>query len=218
MVGKLGKLISIEGIDGSGKTTTIHKVKEQLEKRGEKVQIMKFPAYKTRIGQIITDYLAGKFGDATTFSPEIAICLYALNRAEKKEKIEELLKEGHILILDRWIESNMAFQSAKIDDRSKRIEVVNFIKYLEYDILKLPRTQYVFVLDVPPEIAVERIERRGEKKTGHEKLGFMRKVREAYIELSKTEGWHVIECVEAGREKTPEEISEEIVKIMGYKV
>ncbi len=113
---KKGKLIAFEGLDASGKTTQVNILKERLSKEGKSVETFKFPTNNTYYGKLLIRYLNGEFGKVEEVSPYLAGVLYALDRLEIRDKINNDLNKGNIVLLDRYVASNKAHMGAKIKD------------------------------------------------------------------------------------------------------
>ena len=112
-----GKLIVIDGGDGAGKATQAALLVKQLRADGHAVETLDFPQYtQNTFGELIRECLDGKRGDFMAVDPRIASTLYAADRFESKPRLEQWLSEGKVIILDRYVSSNMMHQGAKIDD------------------------------------------------------------------------------------------------------
>ena len=219
-----GKIISIEGGDGSGKETQTRILFERLNREGYTCEKMSFPRYNTPTGRIIGQCYLGKkdlgegdvawFGDPTKVNPRIASSYYAIDRLAALPEIEEIIDSGKHLILDRWIESNMAHQASKEIGFPKRSEIKNFIHTLEYDTFKLPKPDITIFLDIPFNVARELAERRGIELDGHESdLEYLKNTNKVFKELSKVYSWEKIECTPNGTIdslRNPEDIGEEV--------
>lgn len=166
---KKGKIIVIEGIDGSGKATQTHLLHLKLLKKGIKTEILDFPQYKTFFGKLVARYLKNHFGK---ISPYLASVLYAANRMEFKEKLLAWLNQGKIVVLNRYVSSNQIHQAAHIDNKTERNKFVNWIGKMEYNVIGLPRPDLILFLNVPAEISYKMIEKKD-------------KISRVYIEGSK---------------------------------
>ncbi|HVS79122.1 MAG TPA: hypothetical protein VHD84_02445, partial [Candidatus Saccharimonadales bacterium] len=111
-----GKLIVIEGSDGSGKTTQFNLLAERLKAAGYDVETFNFPRYGKDSSYFVKQYLNGKYGDADQISPYTSSLFYALDRYEAAKDIKKALKNGKLVLIDRYVGSNMAHQGAKFDD------------------------------------------------------------------------------------------------------
>ncbi len=209
-----GKIILIEGTDGSGKNTQAKKLVERLNQKGHSSEKMSFPRYDNPEGRIIGECYLGKggkswFGDADSVNPIVASLYYAADRFAAKEKMEEILNSGKNLILDRYVESNMAHQGGKETDPSERNKIINYIEKLEYGLHRLPKPDLTFFLYMPFEQSEKLRKIRGDVPDGHESnINHLKRAEEAYIELAEERGWRKINCTYEGNLKTPEEIHE----------
>ena len=143
-----GKLIAIEGIDGSGKRTQLDLLSSALSARGLDTFRMSFPRYETFYGKLVGRYLNGDFGALDAVDPHLSALLYAGDRLEAKPEIDAALSAGKIVLADRYIGSNMAHQSARIP-QEQREEFFAWLKRLEYGLYALPLEDLVVYLRVP---------------------------------------------------------------------
>src|SRR5882672_11170244 len=109
-----GKLIAVEGIDGSGKRTQVEILTLTLKARGHSVYSTGFPQYDSWFGKIVGQFLNGELGALEAVDPHFTALLYAGDRFEAKPKIEAALNEGKIVLIDRYIGSNLAHQTARV--------------------------------------------------------------------------------------------------------
>src|SRR5215472_2595472 len=100
---KLGKLIAIEGIDGSGKNIQVRLLQHELSKRGYSVYSTGFPQYESWFGKMVGQFLNGDFGPLEKVDPHFSALLYAGDRFEAKERLETALNDGKIVLADRYI-------------------------------------------------------------------------------------------------------------------
>lgn len=165
--------IVIEGIDGCGKTKVAEELKKKLEEKGYKVFLTREP-FNTKIKELIRSIIKEDHPKTKYFGLSLA-CLFAADRYLHQIEIEERLKQNFIVISDRYYHSSFSYQS--------NYEAFNlrWLKILHKYIIK---PDFVFILDVPVEVALERIKDRSEK-TSYETLEFLRKVREKYLKLPK---------------------------------
>ena len=160
-----GKIIVIEGTDCSGKETQTKLLVEKLENIGKKVKRISFPMYDTPTGKIIGACLLGKpdmcnnlFKEEHGFFPEgggnvdslAAIDLYAADRRYNLPKINKLLEEGYIIIIDRYVASNMAHRGGLLERKEDRLKIYKKIELLEYEINELPRPDKTIFLYLLP--------------------------------------------------------------------
>lgn len=139
-----GYLIIIEGGDGLGKSTQLSMLKTQFESQGRRTVTYDFPNKSgTPIGQLIGDFLRGRFGQVT---PEFLGLAFAADRLVMRKSIIEALNAGTVVLCDRFVASNIAFQGAKIPDDQRREQLDNLLRWLEYEIYELPQPDLEIVL------------------------------------------------------------------------
>ena len=200
-----GKLITFEGIDGSGKGTQSNILVNKLKEAGLKAEIFSFPCYeKTFFGKEIGAFLRGEFGGINEVHPKLASVLYAMDRLEMRQDIIDYLNRGYVVICDRYVDSNVAHQSSKLPPK----EMASFIKWveeLEYVFNKMPIPDLTFFLDVPIEISKEMVLKKNKRNYTessediHEKeYGYLEKVYCAYQEINYGSRWRRIECCRDG--------------------
>ena len=228
---KRGKLIVIDGTDGSGKATQAGLLIKHLKYDGHKVKIIDFPDYYSNFfGKFIGHCLSEQYYNFVKVHPKIASALYAADRYESKNKIEKWLKEGNIVIADRYASANQIHQGGKIANTKKRESFLKWLAEMEYEVFKIPKPDAVFYLSVPIPIVLKLIAQRNKnssriylgknKKDAHEKdVKFLENSRKSALWLAKTQkGWIKIECVKNGvlntRENIHQEIYEKIKKII----
>ena len=172
-----GKIIVIEGTDCSGKETQTKLLVDKLTKEGIKVKTLSFPMYDTPTGKIIGACLLGKpqmcedlLKDNHSFFPEgggnidvLAACdLYAADRRYNLPKILKYLNDGYIVIVDRYVTSNMAHRGGLLKDKEERLKIYEKIELKEYVINELPRPNKTILLYLPYEYACELKKKREE--------------------------------------------------------
>ncbi|MCC7160656.1 dTMP kinase [Candidatus Nomurabacteria bacterium] len=228
---KRGKLIVIDGTDGSGKATQTGLLIEHLKRDGYKVKTIDFPEYYSNFfGKFIGHCLSEQYFNFVKVHPKIASVLFAADRFESKDKIEKWLKEGNIVIADRYASANQIHQGGKIANTKKRESFLKWLAEMEYEVFKIPKPDAVFYLSVPIPNVLKLIEERNKKtsrgylgkkkKDVHEKdIKFLENSRKSALWLAKTQkNWIKIECVKRGilntRENIHEEIYEKIKKII----
>src|SRR3974390_3368535 len=143
-----GKLIALEGIDGSGKRTQLDLLAGELDARGIATFRISFPRYESFFGKLVGRYLNGEFGVLDAVDPHLSALLYAGDRLEAKPEIEAALSSGRIVLADRYVGSNMAHQSARVVPE-RREEFLSWLKRLEYELYALPPENLVIYLRVP---------------------------------------------------------------------
>ncbi len=142
-----GRLIAIEGIDGSGKGTQSRLLLEALHCEGTPVEAFGFPQYESSFfGAEVGRYLHGDYGQLSEVHPKYSALLYALDRFEAREALVTALKAGKTVICDRYTPSNVAHQSARVEVEN-RSNMIEWIHHVEYEIFRLPRPDLVILLD-----------------------------------------------------------------------
>lgn len=216
-----GKLITIEGIDGSGKGTQAKMLLEKLLERSIPAKLYSFPNYdETFFGKEVGAFLRGEFGSIESVNPKLASILFAGDRFEKKYEIESDLSNGVIVICDRYVDSNIAHQCAKLSP-DKRQEFCDWLESLEYKVFGMPKPDIVFLLDVPLSISREMVLKKNKrsytdaKEDIHESAhGYLEEVFSMYLELGKCRLWQKIECTTNSHIRDAAEINESIVNFV----
>ncbi len=212
----MGKLIVIEGTDGSGKSTQFRMMSQHLENDGVTFKHLVFPRYSEESSALIRMYLGGQFGtNPTDVNAYAASSFYAVDRyASYKMDWGKWYEEGGLVLSDRYTTSNAVHQASKVTGAARE-EYLHWLYDFEYDKLGLPRPDLVIYLDVPTDFT-EKMMRRREADTGttadiHEKdLQYLATCRETGRSAAAYYGWKVIHCVRDGEMRTIEDIHEEI--------
>lgn len=217
----MGKIIVIEGLDGSGKQTQSEKLYNRLINEGYKVKKIAYPRYENPSSALVKMYLAGEFGkDAGEISPYIASTFYAVDRyASYKQDYEDFYKNGGILILDRYVTANMVHQSSKIDNLEEKEKFLSWLADFEYGLFGIPKPDKVFFLNIPPKVSQMLIKNRT-NKFSHEKTKDIHESNQDYLNkaynnacyLINKYNWDEIDCTENEILRTIEDIHEEIYK------
>jgi len=219
-----GKLIVLEGIDGSGKKTQLDLLVRFLKKKNLPVKLADFPQYYTSFfGNLVGRYLTEEFGEADELSPYLVSLTYAGDRWEAKPQLEEWLSQGKIVVANRYTGSN-SHQAGKIPPGEARDRFLDWLDKLEYEVYGIPREDLVLFFDVPAVVGQELVEKKGargytggKKHDGHEKnLGHLKNARGAYLEMvGRQDYWVKIDCLDrGGKLKSPEDIHKEVVKVL----
>ncbi|OGI70860.1 dTMP kinase, partial [Candidatus Nomurabacteria bacterium RIFCSPHIGHO2_02_FULL_37_45] len=161
---KKGKLIVIDGADGSGKTTQTNLLIKHLRKDGEKVRFIHFPRYKENFfGKFIGHCLSEQYYNWVNIHPKIASVMYAADRWESKEEIKDSIKEGYVVVMDRYISANQIHQGGKIANLKKRESFIKWLAEMEYKVFKIPKPNLTIYLSLPIEIVLKLIKKRDYK-------------------------------------------------------
>ena len=211
--------IVLEGLDGAGKSTQITKLKEMFNQRGVATEYLHFPRFDAPVyGDLIARFLRGDLGTVEGVNPYLVALLYAGDRANAAKTINGWLAEGKVVIVDRYVYSNIGYQCAKIADKEARLRLNDWILNLEYEVNKIPRPDVSLFLDVPFSFTKSRLteQREGDDRSYlngatdiHEQsLSLQERVREVYIESSERDSeLLVVDCSnEVGAMASPDEI------------
>ena len=212
----MGKLIVIEGTDGSGKSTQFRLRTEAVAKAGHEFRKLVFPQYSEESSALIRMYLGGEFGSSPSdVNAYAASAFYAVDRYASWKKVwGEWYQNGGLVLSDRYTTSNAVHQASK-EKEEDRAEFLRWLYEFEYDKLGLPRPDLTIYLDVPTEYT-EKLMRNREAATGthadiHEKdLGYLATCRAMGRAAAEYYGWTVIHCVKDGAMRSIEDIHEEI--------
>jgi dTMP kinase len=219
-----GKLIVIDGTDGTGKKTQTRLLVEKLQKEGHVVHSLDFPGYTRNVaGKLIHEALKeGKYGDFLSLPPKIVSVLYAFDRMEDAPRIQGWLDTGDIVVLDRYVSSNQIHQGGKIADDNERKEFIKWLYTLEFGAAKLPRPDLVLYLLVPIEVSLELIKARSER-TGEaidqseSSEQHLRESQERTLSIiSDYPEWQVVDCSTPDLKeiKKPEEIAPLVYEVV----
>ena len=149
-----GKLIVLDGNDGSGKQTQAEMLGTSLIDIRKKILELSFPRYEgTFFGRELRKALRGDYGDFVNLDPHLAALLYVADRWASKKLILGALASGHIVICDRYVSANQIHQGGKITDPKKREDFLAWLDQLEFGEYALPRPDVCVYLDVPPEVS-----------------------------------------------------------------
>ena len=214
----MGKLIVIEGTDGSGKSTQFKALTQRLSQEGKEFKTLVFPQYSEPSSALIRMYLGGEFGQKPSdVNAYAASAFYAVDRyASYKKGWGQWYEDGGLIVSDRYTTSNAVHQASKepIDARG---EYLRWLYEFEYDRLGLPRPDLTIYLDVPTEYT-EKLLRGREAATNtqadiHEKdMAYLATCRETGRAAAAFYGWTVIECVKGGVMRSIEDIHNEIYR------
>ncbi len=215
-----GKIIVITGIDGSGKTVQSKSLYERLQREGYPTVSVDFPQYgKTFFADMVTRYLKGEFGGADSVNPYWAAMLYAGDRWECKEQMNAWLREGKVIVSNRYVCDNMAHQGGKVASPEGKEKFFKWLDELEHKVFAVPRSTLNILLYVPAEIAYQLVEKKeqraylaGENKDIHEEdINHLRCAQQTFMEIAGgRKDWVTIECTEGGRMLSEQVIAEKV--------
>ena len=214
----MGKLIVIEGTDGSGKSTQFRLLTERVAAEGRKFQKLVFPQYAEPSSALIRMYLGGEFGNKPSdVNAYAASAFYAVDRYASYKKVwGQWYEEGGLVLSDRYATSNAVHQASK-EPEENRAAYLKWLYEFEYEKLGLPAPDLVIYLDVPTDFT-EKMMRSREAATNtqadiHEQdLEYLATCRRTGKAAAAFYGWTVINCVEEGRMRSIEDIHEEIYR------
>ena len=226
MSGTKGKLIVLEGLDGSGKSVQFALLNEYLLKHNFPFMTVDFPDYQgSFFGRLVGRYLDGEFGDVYEVSPYDSSLLYAGDRLASRAKLTGWLEEGRWVLANRYVGSNMAYHSAKLPPE-ERPDFVAWCKRLEFDANLLPVPDLVLYLNASAATSHRMVAQKnarvytGSSHDIHERnQNFLQVVSEQYLWLCEHEhGWQRLDvCDEAGNLRPREEIHAQILTLLADK-
>lgn len=191
-----GKIITIEGLDGAGKTTQIELLTSKLNSLNIKHKFIHFPMLnKGSYGKLIAEYLRGELGSVENVHPKLVALLFAEDRNEHKNQLKEWLNDGYLIIMDRYVNSNIAFQCAKTNNINEKIDLKNWILDFEFRCNELPQPDISFFLNVPfkfieqslknSRVGIDRDYLNGKTDIHEDSLDLQKKVYDEYLNLIK---------------------------------
>ncbi|MCX6325366.1 MAG: dTMP kinase [Bacteroidia bacterium] len=220
------KLFVIEGVDGAGKSTQIKLLQDFFSKKMYNCEYLHFPRTKAPyFGELIARFLRGEFGSLNDVDPYLVAMLYAGDRKDASDVIRNWLKDGKIVLLDRYTYSNIAYQCAKLQEIPAQDELMRWILSLEFNHFGIPEPDLNIFLDVPFTFTEKKLSnsRTGNDRTylngtmdiHEESLVFQKKVRDIYRRIAQSDDrLAVVDCSNRnGSMLAPEEIFDLIIKI-----
>jgi len=221
------KFIVIEGLDGAGKSTQINLLKEYLTDQKITYKYLHFPRTDSPVfGELIARFLRGEFGSINSVNPYLVALIYAGDRMDASTKIKKWLEQKYLVVTDRYLYSNIAFQCAKIKDKDEKEKLKKWIKNLEYNYYKIPQPHLSLFLDVPLTFTAEKLVRKrfgndrdylkGKKDIHEVDLNFQKQVRNVYLsEVESDKNFITIDCSQdKDNIAHPEQIFKKIIKTL----
>ena len=213
-----GKLIVLEGIDGSGKSAQYRRLCARFDEMGMAYHHIVFPRYDQESSALIRMYLNGAFGaHPSDVNAYAASTFFAVDRyASYRTDWGEIYENGGLILSDRYTTSNAIHQGSKLPE-AELPAFFDWLYDLEYGKMGLPRPDLVLYLDMPTEIT-EKMMRSREAATGthadiHEQdEAYLKSCREAAREIVKDCGWTVIRCARDGDPRTVEDIHNQVYR------
>jgi dTMP kinase len=220
-----GKLIVLEGIDGSGKHTQREVLARAMRERGVAHVTIEFPRYDGFFGRMVAQYLNGEFGTLAQVDAHFSALLFAGDRLENKKQLENFLADGKLVLADRYVASNLAHQGARVAAR-KLAEFLRWVERLEYEVYGLPREELVIYLRLPAEKAQKLVSRkdvrsytRRRRDLQEANLAHLRSATRIFDRLAQQGNWATVDCMEGKSDlRQPGAIHREIMAIMQTRV
>lgn len=200
------KFFVIEGLDASGKSTQLELLQRYLANNKVNFKYLHFPRTDSPVyGELIARFLRGEFGNLNLVNPYLVALIYAGDRKDASELIQSWLQKGYIVIADRYVHSNVAFQCAKLNDKKQQENLKQWINYLEYTYNRIPKPTLSLFLDVPFGFTRKKLSQKrrgydrdylqGQKDIHENDLAFQQKVRDCYLWQVKDEpDFQIIDC------------------------
>lgn len=209
--------IVLEGLDGAGKSTQIDLLRACFRKRGIDSEYIHFPRFDAPFyGELIARFLRGELGGVDQVDPYVVALLFAGDRADAAGQIRRWLAEGKLVVLDRYVYSNVGFQCAKLPRGVQRDRLMRWILDLEFGYNRLPRPDLSLFLDVPFDFTRRKL---AETRSGDDRaylcgrddiheasLALQRSVRDVYLQAAAADPeLRIVDCSDAaGEMDTPE--------------
>lgn len=219
-----GKLIVIDGLDGTGKSTQLEIAEKKLAEMGYKVKTISFPDYDSPSSALVKMYLNGEFSDKPNdVNAYAASSFYAVDRYASYHKYwKEFYESGYVILAARYVSSNALHQMSKVEQENWD-SYLEWLYDYEYNKLEIPEADSVIFLDMPIEVSQQLLSKRycgdESKKDIHETdVNYLQNCRKAAIYASKKLNWDVVECSFSGEPLSIEEISDKILKIIKAKI
>lgn len=216
-----GKLIVIDGLDGSGKSTQLELCAKHFEKSGNSCRTISFPDYSNPSSALVKMYLAGEFSqNANDVNAYAASSFYAVDRyASFKQFWEKDYLDGAFILAGRYVSSNAIHQMVKLPENMWD-SYLDWLDDYEYNKLSLPKADAVIFLDMPIEVSQKLLSQRycgdENKKDIHESnIDYLKKCRKSALYAARKLGWHVVACSQNGNPLSREDILSQILKIIG---
>ena len=217
--------IVLEGLDGAGKSTQIAKLRDMFRAKGVESEYLHFPRFDAPVyGELIARFLRGDLGSVESVNPYLVALLYAGDRAAAAATIRGWLSDGKVVIVDRYVYSNIGYQCAKLPRGEARNMLKDWILHTEYEEFSIPRPDLSLFLDVPFAFTEKKLSEcragddraylQGGKDIHEASLDLQRSVREVYIDSAEQgDDIKVVDCSTAeGAMASPEEIFERIMR------
>ena len=222
-------LIVMEGLDGAGKSTQINRLSEYLVARGHRCRQLHFPRTDSLVyGELISRFLRGELGDIHQVNPYLVALIYAGDRFDFKPTLERWLNAGDMVLLDRYVYSNVAYQCAKVNNKDDKKALREWILHMEFEYHGLPKPDLNIFLDVPFVFTRQKLENnregderqylRGKKDIHEADLDFQESVRESYLSMSDTDFFVKVNCSDGQSILSVDQIFSKITDVLNQKI
>lgn len=229
---KKGKFFVFEGIDGSGKSTQTKLLADYFIGKGYKVEKIDFPQHGQRSSLLVDDYLNGKYGTSEEVGPYVGSIFYAVDRYDASFRIKQWLRDGKIVISDRYVVSNLGHQGGKIKNKKDWKKYVKWLYNLEYSIFGIPKPDITFILKTSAGSSVKMSSKITDEKKRQKRLLYLKShgdqdihekdrshqsnALKSYLLAAKEfpKDFKVVECIKNGKMLAPEEISKKIISLI----
>ena len=221
------QFIAIEGLDGAGKSTQIRCLTDYFSSKRIPTQFVHFPRSGVgEYGNLIARFLCGDFGTLNNVHPQLVALLFAQDRLDFSHTIRQWIDQGNVVLVDRYVFSNIAFQCAKSKNQKEKEQLRNWIYHFEYEYNKIPQPDLSIYLDVPFSFTHQSL---NQKRSGDDRLylegkediheldlAFQQAVKAEYDELVKTRNDIVrISCSDSeNKMKSVDEIHATIISLI----
>lgn len=216
----MGRLVVIDGLDGSGKSTQLERLCGYLDANGTSYKQICFPDYDQPSSALVKMYLAGEFGGADAVNAYAASSFYAVDRYASYQKFwRREYEAGALIVAARYTTSNAIHQMAKLP-REEWDGYLAWLEEYEYGRLGLPRPDRVVFLDMPLEVAQKLLSRRyggdeGKKDIHERDKRYLAQCRESALYAAGRLDWQVVACGGGGAPYPPEAITRSLLEALG---
>lgn len=208
----------IDGTDGSGKATQTALLVNNLKEAGFRVVAEDFPQYGQKSAALAEEYLNGKFGTAQELGPYIPSIFFAVDRFTARKRITQSLKQGCIVVSNRYTTASMGHQGGKIKSLTARNVYFQWLFDLEYKLFKIPKPDLTLILHMPANVAQKLVDKKGKRKYARGKkrdlheadLAHLQAAERTYLEIARKFGYSVIDCYRDKQISRRDEIADAI--------
>lgn len=217
-----GKLIVIDGTDGSGKKTQTDLLIAELKLNEYQVEFTDFPQYGKKSAGPVEEYLNGKYGQV---NPQAASLFYAIDRYDASFSIKKWLSEGKIVVSNRYVTANAGHQGGNIPDIHERIQFFKWLDNVEYTIFGIPKPDLNIILHMPAEKAQELVDHKnadqrayvqGKKRDLLEAdLNHLKNAEQVYLQIAQLfPNTKLVECMENNKLLSPQEVHNKVWELV----